>query len=107
MKYQTGCALAIVAATIFIKPAGAATLKQIGTIAVPGQTLKNFDISFVDQASGLYYLADRSNKAIDIFDTKSNTFVGRVGSFAGAVMKDGKIDNETSGPDGVLFTGTE
>ncbi|MCW6513246.1 hypothetical protein, partial [Lichenifustis flavocetrariae] len=25
----------------------------------------------------------------------------------GAVMKDGKIDNETSGPDGVLFTGTE
>ena len=27
----------------------------------------SFDISFIDQATGVYYLADRSNKAVDVF----------------------------------------
>jgi DNA-binding beta-propeller fold protein YncE len=107
IRHRIGFAFFLMLATAFTGPVFAATLKQIGTIAVPGKKLKNFDISFVDQAGGLYYLADRSNGAIDIFDTKDDTFVGRVGSFVGAVMKDGKVDNETSGPDGVLIAGTE
>jgi DNA-binding beta-propeller fold protein YncE len=87
--------------------AKAGELKQIGTIIIPGQKLTNFDISFINQANGRYYLADRSNKAIDIFDTKTDQFVGRVGTFVGAVMKDGKVDNDVSGPDGVVFAGNE
>ena len=85
----------------------AAELKPVATIDVPGTKLANFDISFVDPATGRYYLADRSNKAIDIFDTAKDAYLGRVGSFVGAVMKDGKVDNDTSGPDGVLVVGSE
>jgi DNA-binding beta-propeller fold protein YncE len=81
----------------------AAELKQIATIPVPGEPLVSFDISFVDPASQRYYLADRSNKAIDIFDVKDNKFIGRVGGFVGTVMKaDGKVNSNKSGPDGVI-----
>ncbi len=107
MTYRTRLALALTAATMLAGPARAAELKQIGTIDVPGQKLTNFDISYIDPATGIYYLADRSNKAIDMFDTKADKFIGRVGAFVGVKMKDGKPDNDTSGPDGVLFTGKE
>jgi hypothetical protein len=65
-------------AVLITGAAGAAGLKQVGTIAVPGEKLTNFDISFIDQKTGLYYFADRSNKAIDIFDTGADKFVDRV-----------------------------
>lgn len=99
--------LLVTAGTLLSGLAQAAELKQIATITVPGEKLTNFDISFIDQATGRYYLADRSNKAIDIFDTKGDSYIGRVGSFAGAVTKNGKVDNGVSGPDGVLFAGQE
>ncbi len=98
-------ALGLAATTMLAGPLWAAELKQVGTIEIPGQKLTTFDISYIDPSSGLYYFADRSNKGIDIFDTKTDTFVGRVGSFVGVAMKDGKPDNDASGPDGVLFDG--
>jgi hypothetical protein len=67
--------LASVAVVAISLAAGAAELKQVGVIAVPGEKLTNFDISFIDQATGRYYFADRSNKAIDIFDTRTDKFV--------------------------------
>ena len=99
--------LAVLAATALPVSARATELKQVGTIAVPGAKLANFDISYIDPATGRYYLADRSNKAIDVFDTAADAYVGRVGSFVGTVMKDGKVDNDTSGPDGVVAFGQE
>lgn len=99
--------LAVLAATALPVSAWATELKQVGTIAVPGAKLANFDISYIDPATGRYYLADRSNKAIDVFDTAADAYVGRVGSFVGTVMKDGKVDNDTSGPDGVVAFGQE
>ena len=45
--------------------------------------MNSFDISFIDQATGLYFLADRSNKGIDIIDTKKGAFVGRVEGMVG------------------------
>ena len=99
--------LVLATSVVLVGAAGAAELKQVGTIAVPGEKLTNFDISFIDQATGRYYLADRSNKAIDVFDTTTERYVGRLGSFVGAVMKDGKVDSEVSGPDGVLLAGNE
>jgi DNA-binding beta-propeller fold protein YncE len=87
----------------------AAELKQIATIPMPGEPLVSFDISYVDQKTQRYYLADRSNKAIDIFDVKDNKYIGRVGGFVGAVMKaDGKsVNSNKSGPDGVIAIGDE
>ncbi len=99
--------LTLLAAATLPTMAAAAELRQIGTIDVPGAKLANFDISAIDPETGRYYLSDRSNKAIDIFDTTNDTYVGRVGSFVGAVMKDGKVASDVSGPDGVAVVGSE
>jgi len=87
--------------------AGSGKLKQIGTIANPAGPIDEFDIGFVDQKSQRYYLADRSNKSVDIFDAKTDKFIGSVGGFVGVVMKNGKPNNDVSGPDGVLVVGGE
>jgi DNA-binding beta-propeller fold protein YncE len=93
----------------FAGSAGAAELKMIASIPVPGAPLTSFDISFVDQKTQRYYLADRSNKAVDIVDAKDNKWIGRATGFVGAVMKpDGKsVNSNKSGPDGVLAVGNE
>lgn len=67
-----GTSLALLAMALTTVSAGAvlnappATTVRIAKIAVPGKPLRAFDISWVDSASGHYYLADRSNGAIDI-----------------------------------------
>ena len=101
----------IILSTLMALPAAvgvsAAELKQVGAIEIPGEKMTNFDISFIDQATGRYYFADRSNKSIDIFDTQTDKFVERVSGFIGVTMKNGKPNNDTSGPDGVLLIGKE
>jgi DNA-binding beta-propeller fold protein YncE len=91
-----------IAALCFAASAGAAELQKIAEIAVPGAPLTSFDIGFVDPATQRYYLADRSNKGLDIFDAKDNKYIGRVGGFIGAVEVNGKVNNDVSGPDGVV-----
>jgi DNA-binding beta-propeller fold protein YncE len=90
------------ATSAIVGTAGAAEVRKIAEIPVPGEPLASFDISFLDQASQRFFLADRSNKAVDIFDAKANKFIGRVAGFVGAVVKDGRVDNAHSGPNGVL-----
>src|SRR5215470_3009566 len=85
----------------------AAKLKQIGTISNPAGPIDGFDISFVDQKTQRYYLADRSNKSVDVFDAKTDKFIGSVPGFIGVTMKNGKPDNDTSGPDGVVVVGNQ
>jgi hypothetical protein len=77
----------------------AETLKLKTVVSVPGGKITSFDISFVDTASGLYLLGDRTNKGIDVIDTATNTFLGIVGQglFTGA-----QASNDVSGPDGVM-----
>src|SRR5215510_1900934 len=70
-------------------------------IPVPGG-LTSFDIAFVDANINTFVLADRTNKAIDVIDTRTNTlkhqytasppFVGIVASPA-----------DSSGPNGVII----
>ncbi len=93
----------------FVGTATAAELKLIASIPIPGEPLVSFDISYVDQKTQRYYLADRNNKAIDIVDAKDNKWIGRITGFVGAVMKsDGKsVNTSKSGPDGVLAVGDE
>src|SRR5215471_506594 len=73
------------------------------------QQLGSFDIGFVDAASGLYLLADRTNKSIDVIETATNEFrtlngqlmPGFVGVVPAASCSTGGA-NDCSGPDGVL-----
>src|SRR5215813_14098052 len=72
----------------------------------PTQSLGSFDIGFVDPASGLYLLADRTNKSIDVVDTSNNTVTaqfkpGFVGVVPAASCSTGGA-NDCAGPDGVL-----
>ena len=83
------------------------TLSRVTTIQVPGVPLAVFDISYVDRVLPLYYLADRSNAALDVVDTRTNTVVAQVKGFVG-VRNDpttGKPSTAVSGPDGVQPVG--
>ncbi len=75
----------------------------IKKIEVGGIGLGAFDISFVDPKIGLYVLSDRTNASVDLVDTDSNKFIGRVKGFKGVVLVDGKADNALSGPDGSII----
>jgi len=78
---------------------GAGT-QLVQIIPIPGVPLASYDISWVDPTRHHYYLADRSNAGVDIFDTRTNEFVGRVGGFVGFTGS-----NDTSGPDGLVGDG--
>jgi hypothetical protein len=89
-------------------------LIRIGTIAVPGNPLTSFDISWVDPVTELYFLADRSNKAVDIFDAANLTFVGRIDGFAGFTASPPGVTpvpagtgTSFAGPDGVVSTAAD
>jgi DNA-binding beta-propeller fold protein YncE len=72
-------------------------LKQIGTIALPGKPLSDYGAVFVDQNTGKGYLTNRDNKAIDIFDTRTDKFLMRVEGFVGT-----RESSPVSGPQGVV-----
>jgi hypothetical protein len=67
----------------------------------------SFDISWVDSKAHRYYIADRVNASLDIFDTASNLFIARVPGFVGAIPNAAgtAVNNEVSGPDGVVTVG--
>jgi len=66
----------------------------------------SFDISYVDQSTQTYYLADRSNKAVDVVDAKTGQFVKQI--FASPAFKGFTPcsppagANDCAGPDGVV-----
>ncbi|MGI8551130.1 MAG: YncE family protein [Dehalococcoidia bacterium] len=57
----------------------------------------SFDISWADASMHRYFLADRTNAAVDIVDTTNDTLIAQVTGFAGATGK-----TATSGPNGVV-----
>src|SRR5215470_11752108 len=62
------------------------------------QRIRSFDISYVDPVLGTYFLADRTNNAVDVIDTHTNTVSQiAVGQFVGFTG-----NNDTSGPNGLL-----
>jgi hypothetical protein len=77
-----------------------------GTSAKPTTKLFSFDISFVDPTpfaghpDGLYYLADRSNAALDVIDIATEKLFGQIGGTAVGFTGD-TGNTATSGPDGV------
>jgi hypothetical protein len=84
--------------------------QQMGHTVIPGQPLVSFDISWVDQAVNDYFLADRSNKSIDIIPMIANPPVFQViptgvNAFAGpssaAACASGSA-NDCAGPNGLI-----
>ena len=66
-------------------------------IDLPGHALRSFDIGYADH--DVYAFADRSNHSVDLIDTRSLRFAGRIDGFAGA------HDAGGGGPNGVLIVG--
>jgi DNA-binding beta-propeller fold protein YncE len=74
-------------------------------VFIQGQPLASADIVWPDASLHQVYVANRSNKGIDIFDTQTNTFVKTIPGFVGVVLKaDGTVNNDASGPNGVLVS---
>jgi DNA-binding beta-propeller fold protein YncE len=97
-------ALFVAAATavVLVGQTHAEGLKQVGTIAIPGEPINQFGVLAIDQSSGLGYLADKDNKAVVVFDTRTDKYVSRIGGFVG-MTKSGN----NSGPNGVLIADGE
>ncbi len=98
-------ALAVPAMAHTSRAAGHGKLKQVATIAVAGKKINIFDISWVDQKTQRYYLADRTNGGVDIVDGRTDKYIGRITGFEGVKMMKGKPDYGISGPNGVLVYG--
>ena len=90
-------------------------------VAVPNvgtTTNYSFDIGAVDPVLGRYYYTDRNNKAVQVFDIKTNTYIKTItGGFAGCnsgaappgvpAPTCAGANNDLSGPDGLnIITGT-
>jgi hypothetical protein len=88
-------------------------VRLLGTVPVPVSVtnttagMYSFDISFVDQSTQTYYLADRSNQAVDVVEAE--TFVTQIvpdsghAPFAGFVPCSPPAGaNDCAGPNGVV-----
>lgn len=84
-------------ATMHVAPAHAQTLKQVATIQIPGEPINNYGVLTIDQATGFGYLADKDNKAVVVFDAKTDTYVGRITGFVGMTRS-----GNASGPNGLV-----
>jgi DNA-binding beta-propeller fold protein YncE len=91
-------AVALVSAT----SADAQTFKQVARIEIPGTPIENYGVLAIDQATGLGYLADKDNKAVVVFDTKTDKYVTRIGGFVGMTRS-----GNTSGPNGLAVVNGE
>ena len=89
-------------------------VRLLDVVPIPGRTppnvtngkLYSFDISWVDQKTEMYFLADRSNAAVDVVDAKTDTFVGFIpGGFKGVAVVGGVVQGGQSGPNGVTTGG--
>jgi hypothetical protein len=82
-------------------------VRLLTTVPIPGTKANTtggnmyvFDISFVDQKTQTYYLADRSNAVIDVVDARNNTLISQI--IAKPAFKGFTGSNATSGPNGVV-----
>src|SRR5450759_406229 len=70
--YLAGALLPALVMTAGTPAVAQETLVPIKAITLPGgQHISSFDISFVDPLLGLYVLGDRTNKTVDVINTKT------------------------------------
>ena len=90
-------------------PSASSPVVCLTAVAIPGNPLTSFDISFVNPSRSEYYLADRSNFGIDVISTATTppTFVKTIGGFVGCALAatGNTCVTSKSGPDGVVAHG--
>jgi hypothetical protein len=74
-------------------------------VAIPGNPIRSFDISWVNPDRAEYYLGERSNAGIVVIDTRTLTWKRTIGGFIGIQPATGPVNNNISGPDGVTSHG--
>jgi hypothetical protein len=85
-------------------PSGTET-KCLTAVAIPGNPIRSFDISWVNPDRAEYYLGERSNAGIVVIDTRTLTWKRTIGGFVGIKPATGPVNNNISGPDGVTSHG--
>jgi hypothetical protein len=98
---------AVVAALLLVGQTAGAAVRLLTTVPVPVSStnttggMYSFDISWVDRTTGTYYLADRSNQAVDVVEAE--TFITQLtGDFAGFTPCSPPAGaNDCAGPNGV------
>ena len=116
LRMRTACCIAAALTTVCWLGAAradddhrAGALRLVDSIPIPSSlaALHGFDISWIDADTQRFYLADRSNKAIDVIDARTGTFVKTIpGGFAGVKFNAaGAANNDISGPNGVVTSG--
>jgi hypothetical protein len=117
---------AIACAALLAAAVGGASSRRTSPLAAPAQTapqdyaqlftepvmvkgsptnLRSLDVSWNDNARQRYYLADRTNNAIDLVDSATDTFLGFIGKghYTGARLCPGTNDGRLcAGPNGVV-----
>src|SRR5262249_11392698 len=108
--------LILSAGTALAGPPDKGAIRLLTLIPVPvtasnntAGALYSFDISWVDQERQLYFLADRSNKVVDVVDARTGKFLkqiaptGPFAPFAGftACVPPSPAANDCAGPHGV------
>jgi hypothetical protein len=126
MKTKTSwpCVVVLAALAVLLLPIGPAAwaddggndrgaVRLLKVIPVPPTTANNtagamysFDISFVDQSTQTYYLADRSNKVVDVVNARTAAFAGQFSAsppFRGFLPCSPAMGaNDCAGPNGVV-----
>jgi DNA-binding beta-propeller fold protein YncE len=93
----TSLFIAAAAVAVVAGPVHAQGLSQIATIPFPGTPIDQFGVLTIDQSSGFGYLADKDNKAIVVFDSRTvGSYVTRITGFVGMARS-----GDTSGPNGL------
>ena len=88
-------------------PTSYSLLQTVAGIPPPGTTF-SFDIGFVDEASHLYYLADKATKGLDVVNSITGVYLGSAGggAFVGAGSPVvGFARNPGGGPNGDVALG--
>jgi hypothetical protein len=97
---------AYAAETCVFTPPLTTQTKCVTAVAIPGNPLRSFDISFVNPDRREYYFADRSNSGVQVISTNGLKWKRTLGGFVGIVLNgSGAVDNNHSGPDGVTAHG--
>jgi hypothetical protein len=100
-------AAAMLATDAFSMDHEGGAVRLLTTVPIPGTKANTtggnmyvFDISFVDQTTQTYYLADRSNAVVDVVDARTNALISQIA--AKPAFKGFTGNNGTSGPNGVV-----
>lgn len=105
---QAALAMCIAGPAVADSEHDSGALRLTGAIPIPATLapLHGWDISWIDADTQQFFLADRSNKSVDVIDARSGTFLRAIsGGFAGVKFTAGAANNDISGPNGVVSWG--